>query len=139
MHLGFGRGFHRGISFRRVQSGGSSGDGGGGGGGGGLRSAIYNVTAIGALTARGNVRDFGGNMHDIERLARHHGTGGSMGLAMVVGIAVIIQTIVVPVGAALLQGSGTRGTASLAAAAVAVAVENDVFKLEAARVKGGAA
>lgn len=101
------------------------------------KTRAHHVTAIGALTARGNVDNFGGNFDDIERLARHDGTGGGMGLAMVVGITVIIQTIVVPVGAALLQASGARETAaSLAAAA---AVEDDVFKLEAAGIKGGAA
>lgn len=57
-----------------------------------------------------------------------------MGLAMVVGITVIIQTIVVPVGAALLQASGARETTGSLAA-----VEDDVFKLEAAGIEGGAA
>lgn len=100
------------------------------------KTRAHHVTAIGALTARGNVDNFGGNFDDIERLARHDGTGGGMGLAMVVGITVIIQTIVVPVGAALLQASGARETAASLAAA---AVEDDVFKLEAAGIKGGAA
>lgn len=58
-----------------------------------------------------------------------------MGLAMVVGITVIIQTIVVPVGAALLQASGARETTG----SLAAAVEDDVFKLEAASIEGGAA
>lgn len=99
------------------------------------QTRAHHVTAIGALTARGNVDNFGGNFDDIERLARHDGTGGGMGLAMVVGITVIIQTIVVPVGAALLQASGARETA----ASLAAAVEDDVFKLEAAGIEGGAA
>lgn len=98
------------------------------------KTRAHHVTAIGALTARGNVDNFGGNFDDIERLARHDGTGGGMGLAMVVGITVIIQTIVVPVGAALLQASGARETAASVAA-----VEDDVFKLEAAGIEGGAA